>query len=76
MARDRGELRGFGLLPECFLAKTIREVNGDNICWGLYGDGFHVPEDEPIEMCRKCGAFERNWNEWYNKQKDHADDIR
>lgn len=23
-----------------------------------------------IEMCKHCKAFELNWNEWFNKQKD------
>lgn len=70
MARNRKELRGSRLLTECYRAKTIREFNGDNLCWGLYGDGYNTPEDIPIEMCRMCGAFERNWNEWYDRQKE------
>lgn len=70
MDRSRRELRGEKLSKECYAANTMREFNGDNICFGLHGDGYHIPEDVTIDMCKHCGAFEMNWNEWFNKQKD------
>lgn len=65
MSRNRRQIRGSRLLPGCVRAKTLREVNGDNICWGLYGDGYDTPSDRPIDACRDCAAFERNWNDWF-----------
>lgn len=60
---NRRQLRGAPLDRNCRRAHTMTEFNGDTVCFGLMGDGFHEHSYMICEKCSKCGAQAVNWEE-------------
>lgn len=63
---------GVPLEHDCFLARTIRETNGDVICGGLHQDNseWFLGTATVIKKCRTCRAWHENWMEAVEAKKE------